>query len=465
MIVRNSQMLGVVLVSSVLAGCSGGDAASDPETSALSAFADGGRSSTATSSVVAADGGGDDVAAQTALRTTTVAAETENNTSAASSFAGLKNGDAPAGNVSKLSIHTLAPAGSTAKFFAHYLPWWGSSGHMDIGYSAKDETQIARIVADMKSRGYDGVVLAEANTTGYDEDAALLFATAADAAGLSIIASENHLDSVSAPQTRLADDLTIFEAKLFGLKHYYRPDGQPIVMVFDNDSSIDWAKASSASPSHPVFIYRNTSALTNASFSGGFSWFGSFESSDPLGLSYLDDFDTTALAHPKAIAGADFWKGFDDRLAKWTQDRVIDQHCGATWLQTAGKLASFAKDPGALPLVQVATWDDYEEGTEVETGIDNCATVTASYSESGAALDFAPAFSSSDGSESTVDHYEVFVSSDGSNLRQLARLPAGARSFALGGVSLPSGTPRLYVEMVGKSHIQNHLSKAVPVTR
>jgi hypothetical protein len=89
--------------------------------------------------------------------------------------------------------------------------------------------------------------------------------------------------------------------------------------------------------------------------------------------------------------------------------------------------------------VQVATLNDYEEGTEVETGIDNCASLSASYSAAAAMLAFAPSFSS-------------------------ARLPTGARSLALGGLGLPSGDATLCVEMVGKSHVLDHLSALVAST-
>ena len=34
-----------------------------------------------------------------------------------------------------------------------------------------------------------------------------------------------------------------------------------------------------------------------------------------------------------------------------------------------------------LPALQLVTWNDYEEGTEIESGISNCLTISASVSQ------------------------------------------------------------------------------------
>ncbi len=62
--------------------------------------------------------------------------------------------------------------------------------------------------------------------------------------------------------------------------------------------------------------------------------------------------------------------------------------------------------------MQLVTWNDYEEGTEIESGIDNCVSVSAAMA--GNSLQWKIA-----GSEDTIDHYRVYVSSDGQNLMPL----------------------------------------------
>ena len=55
------------------------------------------------------------------------------------------------------------------------------------------------------------------------------------------------------------------------------------------------------------------------------------------------------------------------------------------------------------------TWNDYEEGTEIETGIDNCVSVSGSVSGTDLSWNIG-------GQENTIDHYSVFISQDGQNL-------------------------------------------------
>jgi hypothetical protein len=90
--------------------------------------------------------------------TTTLTAETTNNTSAAPAFLAQANGNAAGANISKAPTRSLLYPGSTTKIYAHVDPWWGSSHHIDIGYSSQDPTQVHRQVEDMISRGLDGAL-------------------------------------------------------------------------------------------------------------------------------------------------------------------------------------------------------------------------------------------------------------------------------------------------------------------
>ena len=91
--------------------------------------------------------------------TTTLAAQTGNNTSAAASFTHQSNGNLGAGNVSKLDIRSLLYPGATTRIYAHFMPWFGGSNHMNVGYSSTDPNQVRRQVQDMISRGIDGAII------------------------------------------------------------------------------------------------------------------------------------------------------------------------------------------------------------------------------------------------------------------------------------------------------------------
>ncbi|HEX8711277.1 MAG TPA: PKD domain-containing protein, partial [Terracidiphilus sp.] len=105
--------------------------------------------------------------------------------------------------------------------------------------------------------------------------------------------------------------------------------------------------------------------------------------------------------------------------------------------------------------VQIATWNDYEEGTAMEPGIDNCIYLTPS--QSGTTIQWGV----SGGDESTIDHYSVFISTDGKNLSKLTDVPAGTHSIDLSQWSLAQTTYSVYVKAVGKPSIQNKMSPAI----
>ena len=72
------------------------------------------------------------------------------------------------------------------------------------------------------------------------------------------------------------------------------------------------------------------------------------------------------------------WPGFDDSLASWGGGRVQERRCGRQlddtlrWAEE-GVLAH----GGRLPFLQVATWNDIEEGSDIEDGVDGCITTLA----------------------------------------------------------------------------------------
>jgi hypothetical protein len=166
-------------------------------------------------------------------------------------------------------------------------------------------------------------------------------------------------------------------------------------------------------------------------------------------MDYLTNFYNAAMKAPQQMSWGAGYKGFNDTLASWTLNRVVGQQCGQTWLQTFSKLNAYYNSGQQLPALQLVTWNDYEEGTELESGIDNCLTVSASMS--GSLLNWAVR-----GNENTVDHYVVYFSSDNQNLLELNTLPAGTHAMDVSPFTLPSGS--MYVQAVGKPSIKNQMS-------
>jgi hypothetical protein len=135
-------------------------------------------------------------------------------------------------------------------------------------------------------------------------------------------------------------------------------------------------------------------------------------------------------------------------------NRQIHHQCGQTWMSTFHETAKFFSANHQLATLQIATWNDYEEGTEIESGIDGCTFVVPSLS--GTTLNWTVG----GGPENTVDHFTVFASTDGQNLAKLADVPAGQHSLGLARFNLPSPVS-LFVKAVGQPSVRNVMSAPV----
>jgi hypothetical protein len=416
--------------------------------------------------------------------TTTLSEQTSNNTSASSLFTTLSNGDVAPGNVSKVSLKKMLPSGYTGKVLAHWMPWWsckdGTSGatcngvhsdetSIDVHYSTEDPIQIDKILEDMSSRGYDGVMVAQSNTGGVDSASTLAMSKEMSKfPDFSFSVGENGLNDVSGGASgqlaQLKADMAYASTHYFNLENYLKMDGRPVVYIFDN-GSIDWATASAAIPSNPLFILDGPSHASKTL--GGFFWFGTLPNNTDVSsatiLDTLDTFLSEVVVKPGSLFSGSFFKGFNDKYASWGSGRIVDQACGLTFVRSLAAVGSTLGSSASsdLPFLQVATWDDYEEGTEVETGIANCGSVAAEVS--GTVVTPDPSFSGV-GSEETVDHYEVYLSTDGENLMDAGSAATGGGSLDLKSLELASGTYDVFVQMVGKSHIQNQMSPKATMT-
>jgi hypothetical protein len=76
--------------------------------------------------------------------------------------------------------------------------------------------------------------------------------------------------------------------------------------------------------------------------------------------------------YPGKILVGGVWPGFDDRKASWSLNRHMDRRCGKTFENTLRMFQrnNTATDP--MPFLMIATWNDYEEGTQIEDGVDHC---------------------------------------------------------------------------------------------
>lgn len=406
--------------------------------------------------------------------TTTLTAETSTNTSIAATFATQTNGNLGQANISKVPTRSLLYPGSTARLYAHWLPWFGFGDHMNVGYVSSDSLQIQKQVNDMISRGLDGAVIDwygrgtfNKHFASYDQasqgfmheselHAGFNFAIMHDAGALKTCAGTVGCDVT---QT-LIDDLNYANVTYAASPAYLRSGGRPVIYFFGHEAyAIDWARVRAGVAGNPMFIFRNGGGFSAAQTSGAFSWVApeTVSATNLMALTYLDNYYKTALAFPAEYSTGSAYKGFNDTLALWGTGRMIGQQCGQTWLQSladAGKYYSSAKQ---MLGIQLVTWNDYEEGSEVETGIDNCVTVTATVAATTVSWSIT-------GQMNTVDHFSAFVSQDGENLMWLADAATSVSSLNLAQFNLNSGNYIVYVKAVGKPSLTNKMSAGVQLT-
>ena len=404
---------------------------------------------------------------------TTLSAETASNTSAAVTFVSQTNGNVGATNISKVPTRTLLYANSGSKLFAHFMPWFGFSNHMNVGYSSDDALQVQNQVADMVSRGLDGAIIdwygrgqSNKQYLAYDQTTQLLmhqaelqpafnFLVMYDTGALKTCAATAGCDVTQA----MIDDLNYVNVTYAPSKAYVHVGTQPVIFFFGDDAyAIDWTRVHNGVAGNPLLVFRNAGAFTHTQSGGGYSWLApeTVSTTDPMALLYMDNFYRTAQTHASMFSMGSAYKGFNDSLAAWGTGRLINQQCGQTWLKSMAEAGKFYSSTLPLSFLQVVTWNDYEEGTEIETGIDNCVTVNASVSGTVASWSIT-------GQANTVDHYSIYLSQDGQNLMWLADA-AGPGAMDLAAFGFNSGNYQVFVKAIGKPSLTNKISASVPVT-
>ena len=300
--------------------------------------------------------------------------------------------------------------------------------------------------------------------------------------------------------THIRNDLCYMNGMHFGNSAYLKSNGRPVLLVFPKGGVIpatgdapSWAdvwkhvdafdqnmpkwcgkggpatnRMYTANNGAPLLIFEHADGFTHQASSGAFAWVRvagtdpqkdqfrfAISSNDPAAL---DPFYETAQRNPDKQAWGAAYKGFNSSQSAWGANRILDQECGRLWIASLMRSNRFFPER-PLPYLQVATWNDYNEGTEIETGIDNCYRVAASVNGNELTWTLQP--TSRLATLATVSHIEIYDSSDGRRLTLLAsQPPAASGNFSL--ASLPPGARKIVVRMVGKNSILNRVSEVIP---
>lgn len=386
--------------------------------------------------------------------TTTLTIETQDNTSTTDSFRGTYTGNNAASNISKVPYSTLLK-GRNVPVFHHLMPWWhkdGTSHPMgkDVGYDSTDPAQIALQCLDIISRGGTGVIIdwygrPQSSGKKWEDDATRNWFNEAakhSAFKVCVMLDAGAYREATDKTQEFIGDANYCAGGYFAHPSYWRINGRPVFPSFgDSAYNLDWHRIRSEVHGSPLYIFRNAGGATHAESDGLYSW------------TSLDDVIASAKAHPNKLFIASVWPGFDDRLASWGKNRIIERRQGQLWLECWAKINA-ALDAGVkIAAIQIVTHNDYEEGTAVEPGVDASLDVGMLM-----VRDEVLSWSVS-GNLSALDHINVYVSPNGEGLTKIGdALPSTARGITL--PKLDPGNYKLFVKAVGKPSIKNAMSPA-----
>jgi hypothetical protein len=280
----------------------------------------------------------------------------------------------------------------------HWMPWFleGPSDHVDVGYSSDDPAVITRQLDKMQALGCADFVCEEyyghlrwKNKPWYQR-ASLHMMDQCGERGVQFVlcpASDfmsdygiNKADATAVTGATI-DLLNFAQTTYFIQPHYLKVAGQPLVMWFGTEQfPIDWQKVQAAYP-NVKHLFRNAGGFVfpdppGVSVSAGaYDWPSPWMTND-ASANLLDpklgphfDFWKAAAQNPTKVAIGTVYAGFNDAVSTWRPTdpktgqqvtRVLARRNGATLID------SLSIVPANAQFVQVCTWNDMEEGTDIE---------------------------------------------------------------------------------------------------
>ena len=273
------------------------------------------------------------------------------------------------------------------EILAAYQPWFGRPGHINVGYSSQDRVVLARQIEKAKNLGISAFVVNWYGASKDFEDHSYGL--------LQQLAAENNFacavmyDESDDPQTSTSDairDLQYAYDRYIGPQApahsaYLSYDGHPVIFIFPKGGKTDWAQVRSAMSnwaSPPLFIYKDINPRQADQFDGFYAWVhpdssGWAPDGSNWGRQYLENFySRMSQKYPQKIAVGAAWPGFDDSRASWSRNRRMSPRCGKTFEDSLRLFRRYYNDEHPLPFLMIVTWNDYEEGTAIEPGLQHC---------------------------------------------------------------------------------------------
>jgi hypothetical protein len=347
---------------------------------------------------------------------------------------------------------------------AHYMMWFDrpNTSHLDVGYDSSDPAVIERHLNDMQSAGVDVVTpdyYGSGNLFGVKVLGLLVMGCVKR--GMTIApcfdgGMVKHRPDMSISATAyMVGQMRAFKDKYSAVMEKL-PDGRYLCDSFGWNSSdprfdIDESKVCASLPEYAI-LFREKGGFSKTGSSGSFAW------------AFTDHAAWLLAAKSGKIGCGALCKGLDDHNRRpgadptksvWYPDqpaRILAERDGQQWLDTIKIYNDSAYKP---PYMQLVTWNDHEEGTELEYGIDSHVTCEIQYAPGGVVRFFV------NGNKNTVgytalrlDGAPILVTGTGFDLTTVS-VADGDHSLCV----LASGLP-LFIDKT--SPILTATSKTVP---
>ena len=284
---------------------------------------------------------------------------------------------------------TVRGADSSPKVIADYQPWFGDKQHINVGYSTQDPNVLRKQIQQAKDLGIYAFAV-----DWYGERRPFLDRSYAL---LQQIAAQNQFyvglmyDETEEDNGHATDDA--LEAMDKAYRAYIGPSaphrqayltyqGRPVIFIFPKRGHTDWSRVREQVNSWetpPLLIYKDEPPAPYAgAFDGFYAWVhpgpkGWSADGSEWGEQYLETFyQKMKNKYPDKLLVGTAWPGFNDTKASWSLNRHMDRRCGKTFEDTLRVFRRHDDGSHPMPFLLIATWNDYEEGTEIEPGIANC---------------------------------------------------------------------------------------------
>lgn len=281
----------------------------------------------------------------------------------------------------------LRPAEGAPIVLAQYQPWFGDNDHIDVGYSSHDRVVLGRQVEQAQNLGISAFVVDWYGKRKPFLDAAFALMQQAAAernfkVALMYDEPEDSPDYTTAAITTLDDAYERYIGpKAPNRAAYLTYNGRPVIFLWPRSKQTDWSQVRrhvQGWEANPILLMEDGGMRYSDVLDGYYAWVqpgerGWAADGSNWGREYLESFyKKMREKYPTKIAVGAAWPGFNDRKASWSLNRYMDPRCGKTFEESLRLFRRYYTNSDPLPFLLVVTWNDYEEGTAIERGVNNC---------------------------------------------------------------------------------------------